>query len=212
MHQANDALSSAAMRSPLQHVALAVSLWLLAAEAAAQATPPPSEPPRAGMVEHPWWIGAEFHLSALSNLVDKSTLNLAFGYSLKSGYRWRTDWGAYLQAEHNLWTETELEADVRQGVLNIGIGAERLFFRRRMRAALTLGPSILLYETALDDPGTTGLFVDVRPTGIRWELGKSLTLMLDPLTFTVVAPALGGIPLVNIQYRTALALEYGLVR
>ena len=70
----------------------------------------------------------------------------------------------------------------------------------------------MLYETALDDPGTTGLFFDIRPTGVRWPVGKGYVLVLDPLTFTVEAPALGGIPLVQIQYRTVFALEYGLVR
>ena len=126
----------------------------------------------------------------------------------KSGYRWARDWGAYFQIEHNLWTETELESTVRQGVLNLGAGGERLYFLRRMRAAAALGPSILLYDTALDDAGTTGLFFDVRPTGVRWPLGNRLLLVLDPLTFTVVLPVLGGIPLVQIQHRTVLALEY----
>lgn len=200
------------MRWHLKNVGLAATLWLLTTQVAAQAQAPASEPPRAGTVEHPWWIAGEVHLSILSNLIDKSTINLTFGYAAKFGYRWKTGWGAYFQAEHNMWTETEIDISVLQGAFNIGIGAERSFFRDRMRTALAIGPSILLYETALDNPGTTGLFIDVRPTGVRWPVGRGYVLVLDPLTFTIVAPALGGIPLVQIQYRTAFGIEYDLVR
>jgi hypothetical protein len=187
------------MREHVESLALAAALWLSATQAGAQAHP--ADDP-------PWWAAAEVHLSVLSNLVERSTVNLSFGYSGRFGYRWATNWGVYFQAEHNVWTETELEVEMRQGVFNLGVGAERLFFDRRMRAALAAGPSILLYQTALDDPGTTGLFVDVRPTGVRWPVGKSFVLVLDPLTFTVAAPVLGGIPLVQIQYRTAFGVEY----
>src|SRR5215467_11474930 len=76
--------------------------------------------------EPPWWVAGEVHLSMLSNLVDQSTINLSFGYAFKSGYRWKSDWGAYLQVEQDLWAETEIENTVRQGVFNIGVGGERL--------------------------------------------------------------------------------------
>jgi hypothetical protein len=191
--------------------ALAAMFWLLAAQASAQAAAPevgPNESAAHTASVRPWWFGGELHLSVLSNLVDQSTINITFGYAGKAGYRWKADWGLFFQIEHNLWAETELEGNVRQGVLNIGGGPERLFFQRRMRTALGMGPAVLLYNTALDDAGTTGLFVDVRPTGIRWPVGKSFVLVFDPLTFTIVAPVLGGIPLVEIQYRSALALEY----
>ena len=179
----------------------------------AQAAPPHSESaPAGGVVQHPWWVAAELHMSFLSNLVEKSTVNLTYGYGAKSGYRWKTDWGVYFQLEHNLWLETEMDVTTQQGVFNIGVGAERLYFARRMRAALAIGPSILLYDTALDDAGTTGLFIDVRPTGVRWPVGKGWALVFDPLTFTLEIPALSGIPLLQIQYRTVLAVEYGLGR
>jgi hypothetical protein len=155
-------------------------------------------------------VGGELHLSLLSNTVEKSTVNLGFGYGARFGRRWDSDWGIYVMAEHALWVETEIATNTTQGVFDIGVGGERLYFGRRMRAALAIGASILLYNTALDDPGTTGLFVDARPTGIRWPVGKNFVMVLDPLTFTVLAPALGGIPLVQIQYRTLLGFEYEL--
>jgi hypothetical protein len=202
------------MRQHLRNTALVLCCWLLssrgfaepehAAASDAKAAEPAAPPP--------WWIAAELHASLLSNLVEKSTVNLAFGVAAKAGYRWKNDWGAYFLVEHDAWVETEIATDVKQGVLNLGFGAERLFFQRRMRTALSIGPSILLYDTALDDAGTTGLYVDIRPTGIRWPVGKSFALVLDPLTFTIEAPALGGIPLVQIQYRTVFGVEYGLGR
>jgi hypothetical protein len=212
------------MRTGLKYLVLAASCSVLTAptsvlaqaavEARASSLDSRDAHPQAatGPTARPWWVAGEFHLSILSDLIDRSTLNITFGYAAKSGYRWKSDWGAYLQVEHNLWTETELESTVRQGALNIGAGGERLYFLRRMRAAAAVGISILLYQTALDDPGTTGLFFDVRPTGVRWPLGRGLVMMLDPLTFTVAAPVLGGIPLVQIQYRTVLALEYEVVQ
>jgi hypothetical protein len=202
------------MRKLLRMVGLVVWLSLPATRGAAEAVAPAgSQSPHAEQAVPPWWVAGELHLSVLSNLVDQSTINLAFGYALRASYRWKTDWGAYFQVEHDMWAETEIETQVRQGVLNLGVGGERLFFQRRMRAALGVGPSILLYETALDDPGTTGLYIDARPTGIRWPVGKRpFVLVLDPLTFTVEMPALSGIPLVQIQYRTLIGLEYGLGR
>jgi hypothetical protein len=193
----------------LRHLAAAAALWLLATRAGAQAPGPDTTAP-AGKTEPPWWVAAELHLSVLSNLVDRSTVNLTFGYAANFGYRWRNDWGVYVHVEHNMWTATELDVNVLQGAFDVGIGGERLFFRRRMRAALAVGPAVLLYNTALDDAGTTGLYIDARPAGVRWPLGKGFVITLDPLTFTIVAPALGGIPLVQIQYRTALAVEYDL--
>jgi hypothetical protein len=202
------------MRQHLRNTALVLCCWLPTSLGAAE--PGPSAAGDAKVTEPaatpPWWIAAELHVSLLSNLVEKSTVNLAFGFAAKAGYRWRSDWGAYFLVEHDAWVETEIATDVKQGVLNLGFGAERLFFQRRMRTALSIGPSILLYDTALDDAGTTGLYADIRPTGIRWPVGKGFTLVLDPLTFTIEAPALGGIPLVQIQYRTLFGVEYGLGR
>jgi hypothetical protein len=193
----------------------AAALWLLALSANAETSELALRAPTAALdreVESHWWVAAELHFSVLSNLVERSTVNISFGYAGKFGYRWQGDWGLYLHVEHNLWTETEIAMNVRQGAFDVGVGVERMYFQRRMRAALALGPAILLYDTALDDAGAAGIFVDVRPTGVRWPVGRSFVVTLDPLTFTLVAPTLGGIPLVQIQYRTALAVEYDFSR
>ena len=106
---------------------------------------------------------------------------------------------------------TSWELDPVQGAFNIGIGGEYLYFGRRMRSGINVGPSILLFDTGIDPAGTTGLFLDVRPAGLRWRLHDNVLIQFDPLTFTVVAPALSGIPLVVIEYRTALAFEFSLI-
>ena len=98
------------------------------------------------------------------------------------------------------------------GAFNIGLGGEYLYFARRMRTALYIGPSVLLFDTGIDEAGTTGIYLDVRPTGIRWRLHDQVLVQFDPLTFTIVAPSLSGIPLVVIEYRTALAVEFSLWR
>lgn len=204
-------------------------VWLLfVASASAQANPDaaksqqtsaansadakPARPatPTASARAHTWWLGAEGHASFLSNLVDQSTINLAFGYSAKGGYRWNRRAGVYFQAEQDFWTQTEITVDVQQGVFNIGLGVDYLYFAERMRFAAGLGTSTLLFTTALDDKGTTGLYIDTRPAGLRWPMNHGFTIVFDPLCFTLLIPALSGIPLVQIQYRTALSFEYDL--
>lgn len=87
-------------------------------------------------------------------------------------------------------------------VANVGIGGEYRFAHDFLSTSIALGPSILLFETPLDDAGQVGIFVDVRPTALRfrpidsWEF---FVLKFEPLTFTVVMPVLTGIPLVQIE-------------
>ena len=99
-----------------------------------------------------------------------------------------------------------------QGALNVGVGGELLYFEQRARASVAVGPSVLLFDSGLDDAGTTGIFVDVRPVALRWRFHDRVTLQVDPLTFTVVAPVLERIPLVLVEYRTVVGLEFDLVR
>ena len=56
------------------------------------------------------------------------------------------------------------------------------------------------------------MFVDVRPVALRWRFHDRVTLQVDPLTFTVVAPVLERIPLVLVEYRTVVGVEFDLVR
>ena len=155
-----------------------------------------------------WFVHGEGHLSVFTDLADRSLIAGTFGYGLRGGRRWANGWGAFLHLEQDLWLTTELDKEVTQGAYNVGPGGELVFAGGRVRTALALGLSILAFDTALDPAGNVGLFLDARPLGVRWAVGEQLTLGLDPIGFALVAPALGGIPLVRVEYRSGLYLEW----
>ena len=153
------------------------------------------------------YAAVEGHGSFLSNVADRTQIQNTFGYALQFGYR-LGDWGVSFRLEHNLWIASEINRALEQGALNIGIAGELLYFDRRVRAMIALGPSILLFDTGIDEAGEVGLFVDARPVGLRWQVRDGLIVQWDPLTFTLVAPVLSGIPLVMLEYRTAVSVEF----
>lgn len=178
---------------------------------AGPAAAPAEETSRAD--ERPGGLHSQFelHASVLGDAADRSILNDTFGYAGKLGWRWESV-GVFVQGEQNLWGTREFERSIAQGALNVGVGADLLYFEQRARASIAVGPSILLFDSGLDDAGTTGVFVDVRPVALRWRFHDRVTLQVDPLTFTVVAPVLERIPLVLVEYRTVVGLEFDLVR
>jgi hypothetical protein len=152
------------------------------------------------------FVQMELHASLLSDAQDKSLLQGTFGYGFRGGWRWG-GWGAFLQVEQNLWLATEQRDEVVYGAVNIGVGGELTYANGFVRTSLAVGPSILAFDTVLDKAGTTGFFFDFRPLGLRWAVHERLVLALDPLTFTVVAPVLSGIPLANVEFRAAFYVE-----
>jgi hypothetical protein len=95
------------------------------------------------------------------------------------------------------------------GVLNVGVGVEHVFEGGLLRAALFLGTSTLLHETAFDGAGTTGAFVDLVPLSVRLPLGHgALTLRIDPISAHLVAPVLSGLPMVRYEFRHSLSVEW----
>jgi hypothetical protein len=152
------------------------------------------------------FVQAELHGSLLSDAADKSLLQGTFGYGFRGGWRW-SGWGAFLHVEQNLWLSTELENEVVYGVINVGVGGEYTYANGFVRTSVTAGPSILAFDTVLDKAGTTGFFLDFRPVGLRWTVHERIVLGVDPLTFTIVAPVLSGIPLVNVEFRAAFYME-----
>ncbi|MCA9539087.1 MAG: hypothetical protein KC620_09370 [Myxococcales bacterium] len=153
-----------------------------------------------------WFAQLEAHGSLLSDVADRSLLAGTFGGAARGGYRWQ-GWGAFLHIEQDSWLTTDNKTEVVQGAVNIGVGGEYTFAEGFVRTSVAVGPSILLFETVLDDPGSVGVFLDTRPLGLRWTLHEHFALGLDPIGFTVVAPVLDGIPLVQVEYRTALYVE-----
>ena len=155
---------------------------------------------------HGPFVALEGHVSLFSDIAERSLAAGTFGYGARGGYRWN-DWGLFLAVEHNMWIATEYETNVVQGAVNIGVGGDFVYGGGLVRTSLAVGPSILAYDTILDDAGSVGFYLDARPVGLRWTVHEVLVIGLDPITFAVVAPVLDKIPLVYIQYRTMLYLE-----
>ena len=152
------------------------------------------------------FVALEGHISLFSDIAESSLVAGTFGYGARGGYRWNS-WGLFLAVEHNMWVATEYHAKVVQGAVNVGLGGEFIYADGFVRTSVAAGPSILAYDTVLDDAGNVGLFLEARPLGLRWTVHEYLVIGLDPLNFAVVAPVLSGIPLVYIQYRTMIYLE-----
>ncbi len=110
-------------------------------------------------------------------------------------------------AEHGLWRDNEGRDELSVQTMNLGIGAGLLYFKGHMRASVMAGVSVLLTQSQLDDPGTVGAFIDLRPAGFRWPIGDKVVVELHPLTFALVMPTTSGIPLLYMTYRTTLAME-----
>jgi hypothetical protein len=69
------------------------------------------------------------------------------------------------------------------------------------------GPSILWFDATFNTKGTTGLFVDLRPAGLRWRPARSIALAFDPLSLALVAPVLSSPGIAQLEYRTLLGVE-----
>ena len=137
------------------------------------------------------------------------SLNVPSTY-LSMGYRKDfADGGLLAKVEWNPWiTLQDLNGLWNAGVLNIGVGWEKQYFDSRCRSAIFIGSTTLLFDTALDPVGSTGVFLEVSPVSLRFPIDKALTLRVDPGNIQISAPVLSGIPLITMQYRHGVALEW----
>ncbi len=115
--------------------------------------------------------------------------------------------GVLLRAEHSIWFNLNTEEAAKRGTLDIALGGEWFHFERRGRTSLYVGISRLLFDTPLDLAGATGPFLDWRPLGVRLPLGGPFHLLLDPLHVVFIAPVLGALPLIVVQYRATVGIE-----
>jgi hypothetical protein len=95
-------------------------------------------------------------------------------------------------------------------LLNAGVGGEYLYILGNARTSALAGVSILLESTDLDDAGTMGWFLDVRPVSIRWALGPQAAVELTPIGFDLTVPVTGSIPLVLVSFMTRVGFEWSL--
>lgn len=153
------------------------------------------------------FVGAfSIHGSLLSSVAGRSTLDLTYGAALRFGARHGSNQLDFV-ADYSGWQSLEDRSVITFGTLNLAAEYTRTFFSDVIAVSLAAGPSILLTDTLLDDAGSVGLFVELRPAGFRWRM-KHVNIGLDPLSFTLVAPVLGALPLVRVQYRTTLTVEF----
>lgn len=153
------------------------------------------------------FVGAlSIHGSLLSSVAGRSTLDLTYGGALRFGARHGSNQLTFV-ADYSGWQSLEDRSVITFGTLNLAAEYTRTFFSDVVAVSLAVGPSILLTDTLLDDAGSVGLFIDLRPAGFRWRM-THVNIGLDPLSFTVVAPVLGALPLVRVQYRTTLTVEF----
>ena len=142
----------------------------------------------------------------LSKVMTGTGFLSSLGYALRCGYRWRL-FEISGQIEHNLWLDSDMGEDSTLGTLNMGLGLGLVYFDEHLRSTLTLGISTMLFDGRMDDAGTTGFFLDMRPAGIRWRLNDRLWLELHPLALQIEIPSVARVPIANISFRTIIALE-----
>ncbi|MBN1774270.1 MAG: hypothetical protein JXB32_23625 [Deltaproteobacteria bacterium] len=155
------------------------------------------------------FVAVELHGSVISDIVSTSVLAGAFGYAVRGGYRWSSGWGVFGQLEQDFWYASEHEDALVEGVVDIGVGADYVYADGFVHTSLVMGPSILAFDTLLDDAGTVGFFFELRPVGLRWRVHGNVTLDFAPISFALVAPVLTRIPLIFPQYRTTFSVEFG---
>jgi hypothetical protein len=182
-----------------------ILLVLTHAESVGAATQDSPAEPTDALAER-FVVAVEGHVSLLSDAPERSFINVTSGYALHVGYRVGR-WGVLAQVERNYWLPTELSHELKPGALNIGVGGDWFAFRDRVRFSVTAGPSILWFDTAFDAKGSVGLFIDLRPAGLRWTFPHLVALVFDPLSLAIVAPVLGDPGILQLEYRTVLGVE-----
>lgn len=151
-------------------------------------------------------VGVEGHAALFSGAQQHPLVDPGVGWGVRLGVGGREGWGAFLKVEQSVWVPTQNWVSF-PGVLNAGLGVEHRFAGGLIRSSLAVGTSTLLFDTGLDPAGSTGMFLDLRPLGLRWSPAPHVVIGLDPLSLVISAPVLTGLPLVRIQHRTTLSTE-----
>ena len=140
------------------------------------------------------FLTADVGLSIFGEAAHREYLARSFSCTARYGSRWG-QWGAFLQVEPAFWIAADgVEDTVWTGVLNLGVGGEYLYADGFVRTSLSAGPSILLTGTDLDEPGQTGVFFEIRPTGLRWHLKDDWVIGVDPILLSLAIPFLKAFP------------------
>ena len=183
-------------------VLLVASTVAWVAPAGAQETSPDASRSGAGS----YVLGLEISESYHNKITVRRPRAGGFSLALRGGYRWET-FGGFLLAELIGWEGTYVGEEHFELAADVGIGGEMVYWDRRIRTALIAGTSVLLRENPIDPAGEVGFFVDLRPAGLRFAVGDTFSVILEPVTLTMILPVLSGIPMIVIQYRTVVSFE-----
>lgn len=157
-------------------------------------------------VEHEgaWWIQP----SLMGTIYDprRDLVIARWSPGLAVGRRF-SRWGLQGQIEFDETLDFTLDTKVLN-VLNLGVGGEYLSFLGHVRSSLTLGVSVLLSDTIIDDAGEVGWYIDVRPGALRWAVSKQWTFEFTPISLDIIVPVPTGIPLVIYAYGTVVSIEW----
>lgn len=166
------------------------------------ATPrvPPSE----------WVVAPELSVTNVSESPGTRDYIRAVAPAARAGHRWGK-WGVGGSIEANFFKQEDLTgSDDQYAALLIGVDGEVLAANGWVRSRVGGGLAVLLKGTELDEPGNTGFYLDIKPGGFRFEVADAMRLTFDVLSMTVLLPDASGIPLVDVQFRSSLSLEFGL--
>jgi hypothetical protein len=160
--------------------------------------------------QRPWTLQADLG----ATLVQRRT-SAASGWRLASanalGAAFGRRWGAldaFFRGEADHWSQAREDGSRDQVLaLNFGPGAGLTYGGGHVRSSLAAGLSVLVVPTDIDSSGSLGVFLDLRPITLRWPLDARTWIGVSPLSLTLTAPVLTGIPLVQLEYRTSVQAE-----
>lgn len=160
-------------------------------------------PTSARRPDAPW---AQLEVGATPLDGQRRALRGRFYFGASLGYRWQ-DFGLFATLSHDTFVELIEDADPLR-LMHAGLGLEWLWLWGRVRSSISAGASTVLSRDGLARRGSTGWFIDVRPSAFRFPIGESCALEWVPLMFDLTVPDVRGIPLVLPSYMTVLALEW----
>lgn len=157
----------------------------------------------------PNYFAVDFAASSYSDEPGTGRFLRTLSLSGRGGRRWGR-WGLGLAGELNLWAWEDLDSSTDAlGAWLLGIDGEVRMVGGRVRSRISGGLAFLLEGTDDDEAGDVGFYFETRPVGFRWPFENWL-LGFDPLGMMLVVPSVSGIPLVDVQFRTAFYAEFGL--
>jgi len=152
------------------------------------------------------WI--QFGFSGALYDARRETIFGRIGPHVQGGYRFDA-WGVFGALDLERISDFTFDTE-KIKLLNLGLGVEFLPFYGRIRSSISAGMSILLDETDIDEAGSVGWYIEIRPAGLRWNVGEKAAIEFTPLAFDFSAPVTEGIPLVFLSYSSFISMEWSI--